>query len=197
MEVEDFEEFFRQNYLTELEAAAMAGKKSIVIDFSLLDKYKPELADKLLSDPENTIKAARDSILNMDLLGENIEIEPRFKNLPERFSLRIRNLRSEHIGKFVCLDGVVRRAAEVKPEVKLAVYQCPECGQKMEIIQTERYLAPPLLCENPECGRKGGFGSPIETKLFDARWIFIEEPFEIVTGERPGEVSVYLKEDLH
>ena len=195
MEVEDFEEFFRQYYPTEMEAAALAGKKSIIIDFSLLDKFKPDLADKLLSDPENTIKAARDSILNMDLLGENIGIEPRFKNLPERFNLRIRNLRSEHIGKFVCLDGVVRRAAEVKPEVKTAIYQCPECGQKMEIIQTERYLAPPLLCENPECGRKGGFAL-LETKLFDARWVFIEEPFEIVTGERPGEVSVYLKEDL-
>jgi len=195
MEVEDFEEFFRQYYLTELEAAALSGKKSIIVDFSLLDKFKPELADKLLNDPENMIKAARESILSTDLLGENIKIEPRFKNLPEKFNLRIRSLRSEHIGKFLCLDGVVRRASEVKPEFDIAIYQCPECGQKMEIKQTERFLQPPVICENPECGRKGGFVL-FDRRLFDARWIFIEEPFEIVTGERPGEVPVYLKEDL-
>jgi len=195
MEVEEFEEFFRQYYLTELEAAALAGKKSIIVDFSLLDKFKPELADKLLNDPENMIKAAREAILSTDLLGENIKIEPRFKNLPEKFNLRIRSLRSEHIGKFLCLDGVVRRASEVKPEFDVAIYQCPECGQKMEIKQTERFLNPPVICENPECGRKGGFVL-IDRRLFDARWIFIEEPFEIVTGERPGEVPVYLKEDL-
>jgi DNA replicative helicase MCM subunit Mcm2 (Cdc46/Mcm family) len=195
MEVEEFEEFFRQYYLTEMEAAAMAGKKSIIVDFSLLDKFKPDLADKLLSNPEDMIKAARESILNTDLLGENIKIEPRFKNLPEKFNLRIRSLRSEHIGKFVCLDGVVRRASEVKPEFDIAIYQCPECRQKMEIEQTERFLQPPVICENPECGRKGGFVL-IDRRLFDARWIFIEEPFEIVTGERPGEVPVYLKGDL-
>jgi len=196
MESEKFEEFFMQYYEKDLLAAALSGKKSFIVDFSLLDKFDPELADKFLSSPEEILKVAREAILNIDLSEGKLQIEPRFKNLPQRFDLRIRNLRSEHIGKFVSLDGVVRRASEVKPEVNIAVYQCPECGWKMEIEQTERYLTPPLICGNPECGRKSGFGSPIETKLFDARWIFIEEPFEIVSGERPGEVSVYLKEDL-
>jgi len=196
MDPEKFEEFFMQYYEKDLLAAALSGKKSFIVDFSLLDKFDPELADKFLNSPEEILKVAREAILNIDLSEGKLQIEPRFKNLPQRFDLRIRNLRSEHIGKFVSLDGVVRRASEVKPEVNIAVYQCPECGWKMEIEQTERYLTPPLICENPECGRKSGFGSPIETKLFDARWIFIEEPFEIVSGERPGEVSVYLKEDL-
>ncbi len=193
---EKFEEFFRQFYEKELLAVALSGKNSIVIDFTLLDKFDPELSDKLLNEPENVLKAAKEAISGMDLLGRKANIVPRIKNLPERFNIRIRNLRSEHIGKFVCVDGTVRRASEVKPEVKVAVYQCPECGQKIEVEQTERYLKPPSFCENPECGRKSGFGNPIETELFDARWVFIEEPFEIVSGERPGEVSVYLKEDL-
>jgi replicative DNA helicase Mcm len=192
---EKFEEFFRQFYEKELLAAALSGKKSIVIDFSLLDKFDPELSDKLLNEPESVLKAAKEAISGMDLLGKKANITPRIKNLPESFNIRIRNLRSEHIGKFVCLDGTVRRASEVKPEVNIAIYQCPECGQKMEIEQTERYLKPPIMCENPECGRKGGFVF-VDRELFDARWIFIEEPFEIVSGERPGEVSVYLKEDL-
>ena len=131
MEVESFEEFFTRNYKKDLEAAALSGKSSIIVDFSLLDQENPELADKLLDDPENVIKAAEEAITKMDLIAENVKIQPRFKNLPERFNIRIRNLRSEHIGKFVCLDGVIRRASEVKPEVDIAIYQCPECGQKM------------------------------------------------------------------
>ena len=195
MEVEEFEEFFRQYYEKELVDASLKGKKSFVVDFSLLDKTKPELADKLLNNPESVLETAREAIRNLDLIGENVKIEPRFKNLPERFNPRIRSLRSEHIGKFISLDGTVRRASEVKPEVKVAIYQCPECGVKMHVKQTERYLKPPTICENPECGRKGGFAH-LDNTLFDSRWIFIEEPFETSTGERPGEVSVYLKEDL-
>jgi replicative DNA helicase Mcm len=193
MDLEKFEEFFRQFYEKDLLAVASRGKKSLEIDFSLLDKFDPELADKLLNDPENVLKTAREALSNIDLPEGRLTIEPRFKNLPERFNIRIRSLRSEHIGKFVCLDGVVRRASEVKPEISLATYQCPECGAKIPVEQTERTLKPPIICG--ECGRKGGF-TLIDRKLFDVRWVFIEEPFEIVTGERPGEVSVYLKEDL-
>ena len=192
MEVEQFEEFFRQFYEKDLLAAAAQGKKFIIVDFSLLDKFDPNLADKLLNDPETILKAAREALSGIDIPEGSLKIEPRFKNLPERFNIRIRNLRSEHIGKFVCLDGIVRRASEVKPEIDIAVYQCPDCENKISVEQTERTLKPPIVCE---CGRKGGF-QLIDTKLFDARWVFIEEPFEIVTGERPGEVSVYLKEDL-
>jgi replicative DNA helicase Mcm len=193
MEVEQFEEFFSQVYQKDLMTAAAQGKKSIAVDFVLLDQRYPELADKLLNDPENILKAAREALKSVDIPIEGkIEIEPRFKNLPERFNIRIRNLRSEHIGKFLCLDGVVRRASEVKPEVSVAVYECPDCGAKISVEQTERFMKEPMVCE---CGRRSGFKA-VDRKLFDTRWVFIEEPFEIVTGERPGEVSVYLKDDL-
>ena len=189
MEVEKFEEFFSQYYEKDLLSLAAKGKKSIIIDFSLLDKFDPELADDLLNNPEEALKSAREALSNIDLPEGRLEIEPRFKNLPDEFNIRIRNLRSEHIGKFVSLDGVVRRASEVKPEVYIEIFECPLCQQ------TERTIKPPTRCTNPECRVKTGFIS-VGRKLFDTRWIFIEEPFEIVTGEKPGEISVYLKEDL-
>lgn len=192
MEIEQFEEFFRQFYEKDLMVAAAQGKKSITIDFGLLDKFDPTLADNLLNDPENVLKAAKEALKGLDLPEGKLDIETRFKNLPERFNIRIRNLRSEHIGKFVCIDGVVRRASEVKPEVATAVFECPDCGAKISVEQTERFVKEPFVCE---CGRKGGF-KQVDRKLFDTRWVFIEEPFEIVTGEKPGEVSIYLKEDL-
>jgi replicative DNA helicase Mcm len=195
MEVEKFEEFFSQYYEKDLLAAAAKGDKAINVDFSLLDKFDPELADRLLNEPEEILGYARDAITNIDLPEGSMKIEPRFKNIPEKFNIRIRNLRSEHIGKFVSLDGVVRRASEVKPEISVQIYRCPLCDSEIEVHQTERTIKPPARCTNPECRVKTGF-IEVGKKLFDARWIFIEEPFEVVSGERPGEVSVYLKDDL-
>jgi len=195
MEVEEFEKFFRQFYEKELLKVESQGLKSLVIDFSDLDKANPLLADKLLNDPHTILEATREALANIYIPENEVKIEPRFKNLPEQAQLRIRNLRSEHIGKFVSLDGLVRRASEIKPEISVAIYECPDCGTKISIEQKERILKQPTSCSS--CGRKGGFwGQPVDTKLYDARWVFIEEPMEIVTGERPGEVSVYLKEDL-
>jgi replicative DNA helicase Mcm len=191
MESEKFEEFFRQFYEKDLLAAAAKGKKSIEIDFSDLDKFDPNLADKLLNDPETILEAAREAITNIDFPEGRVELEPRFKNLPKTASIRIRNLRSEHIGKFLSLDGVVKRASEVKPEVDVATFQC-SCGNEIEIPQTERTLTPPTICD---CGRKGPF-EMINKKLFDSRWLYIEEPYDISVGEGMGTVSVYLKTDL-
>ncbi|MFH0928985.1 MAG: LAGLIDADG family homing endonuclease [Candidatus Aenigmatarchaeota archaeon] len=195
MEVEKFEEFFSQYYEKDLLTAAAKGERSLVVDFSLLDKFDPELADQLLNNPEENLEFAREALSNIDLPEGNLKIEPRFKNLPEQFVLRIRNLRSEHIGKFVSLDGIVKRASEVKPEVACAIYECPLCQERIEVLQTERNIKPPSICSNPECRVRTGF-TQVDRKLFDARWIFIEEPFEMAEGDRPGGTSVYLKYDL-
>ncbi len=192
--IEKLEEFFRYFYEEELLNLARKGKKSLEVDFATLDKFSPEIADLLIHQPERVIELAKRAIAAIDIPGleEGCEITPRFKNLPESTFIRIRNIRSEHIGKLIMVDGIVRRASEVKPEIGVAVYQCPECGALIEVRQKERTLKPPEMCA---CGRKSGF-KLVDTKLFDARWIVIEEPFELTTGDRPGEITVFLRDDL-
>ncbi len=188
-----FEEFFRYFYEEELLKAVKKGKKSIEVDFALLDKFDPEIADELLNRPEKTLSLAQEALKNIDIPAEEeLDITPRFKNLPESCFVRIRNIRSEHIGKLIWVDGIVRRASEVKPEIGVAIFQCPDCASFIEVPQKERTIKPPEICS---CGRKSGF-KLMDRKLFDARWIVIEEPFEIVTGDRPGEISIFLKDDL-
>jgi replicative DNA helicase Mcm len=191
-DIEQFEEFFRRFHEKDLLEASRENKASIEVDFSILDVLYPDLADKLLAEPEDYMEKAREAIMNIDLPGGTVEIEPRFKNLPESRNIRIRNIRSEHIGKMISVDGTVRRASEVKPEVKEAIFQCPDCGAKISVEQKERNLTSPGFCE---CGRKGKF-EMVDRTLFDARWIVIEEPFETATGEKLGEITIYLKNDL-
>ncbi len=190
---EKFEEFFRCFYEKKILKVVKKGKRSVEIDFSFLDKFNPELADALLNNPKEYIEIAQKALNSIDLPIEGeAKLIPRFKNLPESFFVRIRNIRAEHLGKLICIDGIVRRASEVRPEIGIAIFECPDCGSRIEVKQEERTLRQPDMCT---CGRKSGF-KLVEKKLFDARWIVIEEPFELTTGDRPGMITVFLKEDL-
>ncbi|MFH8119493.1 MAG: minichromosome maintenance protein MCM [Candidatus Aenigmatarchaeota archaeon] len=189
--VEKFAEFLKDYYYDELVSVVSEGKKSLSIDFSKLDKFNPELADYLLENPEEFLNAAKDSLKQIDL---PYQVEPRFRffNLPQEKHVRIRNIRAEHLNKLICVDGIVKRASEIRPEVSEAIFQCSECGSKITVLQTERFIRPPTECD---CGNKKNF-KLVDQKLYDARWITIEEPFEITSGERPSEIMVFLKEDL-
>jgi len=190
--VERLIEFLNECYKNELLTAINEGKKSVEVDFSLLDKFDVELADYLLENPEEAMLAVEEALKQIDVGLPDSKLKIRFYNLPESRNIRIRNIRAEHIGKMIVVDGIVKRASEVRPEVSEAVFQCPECGRNITIIQTERFVNSPIECE---CGNRKGFRLTGQ-KLYDARWVMIEEPYEVVTGEKPSEIMVYLKEDL-
>ena len=190
--IEKFSEFLREYYYNAMISAMSESAKSILIDFTLLDKFEPDLTDYLLENPEEVLPLAEESVKQTDLPGEP-KLKIRIFNLPEEKQLRIRNVRAEHIGKMISIDGIVKRASEVRPEVSEAVFQCPECGNKITIIQAERIVRPPFECD--KCNNRKNF-KIMDQKLYDARWIAVEEPFEITSGERPSEIMVFLKEDL-
>jgi len=191
--IERLTEFLSEFYKSELITAVSEGRKSVQIDFSLLDKYDIELADHLLESPEETIAAAEEAAKQIETgLGE-ANVRLRFVNIPESRELRIRNIRSEHMGKMLVVEGFVRRASDIRPEVSEAIFQCIDCGSKISVIQTERIIRSPTECES--CDNKRNF-KLMDQRLYDARWITIEEPSEVTSGERPSNIMVYLKEDL-
>jgi len=191
--IDKFSEFLRDNYYKDLALAVTEGKKFLNVDFSLVDKFDPELTDAILEKPEETIEWIGESVEEIDLPQKG-KINIRFFNTPENTKVRIRNIRAEHIGKLLCVDGIVKRASEVRPEVAEVVFECPDCGKRIIVIQTEKekMITSPGRCD---CGCRRGF-KQVGQRLYDARWIAIEEPFEITTGERPSEIMIYLKEDL-
>lgn len=189
--IEKFSEFLRDFYYNDLTAAVNEGRKSIEIDFSILDRFDTELSDYLSENPEEVLPLAEEAIKQIDLLGEP-HLRIKFFALPGSKEIRIRNIRSEHIGKLIVVDGFVKKASDVRPEVSEAIFQCPECGKNISVIQTERVIRPPFECE---CGCRKGFRL-VDQKLYDARWITIEEAPEITSGERPSQINIFLKEDL-
>lgn len=179
--------FLRERYHNELLKAARE-ERFIVIDFNDFDRFDPITADMLLEDPVNVLA-------EFDKAAKNIteeKINVRFRNLPERRSIRIRSLRAKHIGKFMCIDAVIKSASEVKPQIYEAIFECPECGEKISVPQEAGIVQKPSVCN---CGRRGDFPM-VDKKMFDVRWLTGIEPFEITTGEQPGELAIFLKEDL-
>lgn len=197
MEREDitdrFLSFLNEFYRDELVGTVTEGKKFMEIDFSFLDKFDIELSDYILENPEEAIPILEDALKQVDTGLVDAKLKLRFFNLPESKNIRIRNVRSEHVGKMLTIDGMVKRASEIRPEVSETVFRCPECGNDIVIIQTERIVIAPSECDS--CRNRKGF-KLVSQKMYDARWIVVEEPFEIVTGERPSNIGVYLKEDL-
>ena len=191
--IDKFSEFLRYQYYKELALAITEGEKSVQVDFCLVDKFDPLLADTILENPEETLDFLEESVEQIDL-PQKEKVHIRFFNIPETNKIRIRNIRAEHIGKMLCVDGIVKRASEVRPEISEINFECPECGKIITVIQTEKdkTVKSPGRCD---CGCRRGFRQ-VNQSLYDARWVTIEEPFEITTGERPSEIMVYLKEDL-
>jgi len=191
--IEKFAEFLNEFYKQDLAQAINEGKKSIFIDFSSLDRFDMELSDYLSENPEEAISLAEEATKQLDVGMTEAKIRVRFFNLPESKEIRIRKVRAEHIGKMIVVEGFVRRASEIRPEASEVIFKCLECGAQITVVQTEISIRPPTICDN--CDNTKGFRM-VGQKLYDARWIVIEEPFEITTGERPSQLKVYLKEDL-
>ena len=188
-------EFIKQNYLDKINLALEEDKYSIEIDFSELEKFDIDLANELLDNPENIMKIFKEALKSFDLPIESEKFEKitfRFFNLSEFRNIRIRDLREKHLGKLIVVDGIVKRASEVRPEVYLIRFKCVKCGMEVEFRQENRELTRPSKCVF--CNSRGF--EIVGEKLRDARWVVIEEPFEVRGGESPSELFIYLHDDL-
>ncbi len=188
-----FADLFRQSYHAELSEQSRKGNPWIPVDFSDIAKFNPDVADYLLDNPEEALKAAQLAIEQIDLPGEKKGWEMRVRNLPLSQKVMVRDVRSKHIGKLHRIDGVVRQKSDVRPLVTTAKFECPSCGNVMVILQLDASFKEPTKCG---CGRKGKFRM-ISKELCDAQRVVLEEiPEEIEGGAQPKRMNVFLKNDL-
>ncbi len=185
--VDRLDEFIREYYHSDL-IKALKEDRALTVDFSMIDRFDPIIADQLLEDPDAIIKIFDEAAERIS----NEKIHVRIRNLPQSRMIRIRNLRSKHIRKFMTVDAIIKAASEVKPQIYEVVFECPECSAKISVPQETNIVQKPLQCD---CGRRGDFKT-LKKSMYDIRWLTAVEPFEITTGEQPGQISILLKEDL-
>ncbi|MFW6014059.1 MAG: minichromosome maintenance protein MCM [Candidatus Nanoarchaeia archaeon] len=192
-QIKNFEEFIKGYYYADLMEVARKGETSVVLDFVELASFNPELSDALLENPEEVLKAADIAITNIDLPNETKNIKARMSNLPEDQKVLVRNIRAKHIDKFVVVEGTVRQKSDVRPQVTSAKFECPSCGNVINVLQLDQKFKEPNRCG---CGRKGKF-KLLDKELIDAQGMFLEEASkDLEGGEQPKRMKVLLKGDL-
>jgi len=192
-QVNRLKEFVEKEYFDKLVSNAQAGKYFIHIDFKVLSLFDPDLADIMLEQPEEVVRAAEIAIQSFDLPGEKKNFKVRIDNLPKNQTIMIRNIRSNHIGKLLFMEGVVRQKSDVRPQVTSAKFECPSCGNVISVLQLDSKFKEPTKCG---CGRKGKFRL-LSKELVDAQGIVLEEaPENLEGGEQPKRINVFLQEDL-
>jgi len=191
-QIKRFQEFLESHYYTDIIENLRKDLKYVVIDFSDVSKHDLDLANELLENPDEVIRAAEIVIEQFDI--ENIKgLKVRFENLPDSQKIMIRNIRSKHLGKFMEVEGVIRQKSDVRPQVVDARFECPVCGNIIKIPQLNGSFKEPSKCG---CGRKGKF-TLLSKDLVDAQRIVLEEsPESLEGGEQPKRINIFLKDDL-
>jgi len=122
--------------------SAKKSNRVVKIDFQDLVEHSPELADNLISKPEDTLQ-----ILELALEDSGIVHNPRVRmeNLSEADEIGIRNIRAKHLGMMISIEGIVRQASEVRPQVVNAKFECPSCGTIISVLQIDKKFREPMF----------------------------------------------------
>ncbi|ALV63317.1 DNA replication helicase protein MCM, intein-containing [Thermococcus sp. 2319x1] len=186
-------------YLDEIrDVLTVVPRRYIAINWEHLNAFDPELAGELIDNPEEVILAAEDAlqiILQEDFFRkEPFLIHARFHGLPK--SYLVKELGSEHINKFIQVEGIITRMTEVKPFVSRAVYICKDCGHEMVRLQKPyANLIRPNKCE--ACGsRNVELDVDKSTFLNFQSFRLQDRPESLKGGQMPRFVDVILLDDL-
>lgn len=164
------------NYLKkEIGKDIRTGKNIVYINFNDLASFSPILSELIISSPEEALQILEVSFEESGLI-QNPRV--RIKELPDTLTEKVRNLRAKHLNKLIQIEGIVRQASEVRPQVVNAKFECPACGTIISVLQIESRFREPTRCS---CGRKGNF-KLISKDMVDAQRIVIEESPENLTG---------------
>lgn len=196
-----WEDFLNSRYKDELSKLQRRYPKETSIrirysDISAYGKLGKEYADLIDKSPDSTIEEIEDVIrLSHKKFKEHSDrIHVRIIGVPKKRS--IRSLRDSDIGKFVSIEGLVRKSTDTRPRCTLAVFTCPT-GHPTTIPQTIGSLKEPDVCSNDGCKYRKFEFIESRSNFKDSQKLRIQEsPEGLVGGEQPKSLDVDLSDDL-
>ena len=186
-------------------------ERSLPISYTEIDAFDPLFADYIEHNPDMALGEGMAVI--REILRSHTDIEKiddmefhiRLFGIPKDIRIQIRNIRKEHIGKLLSMEGVIRRNNEVKPKVTVAAFKCTRCSQINLIHQESPNMREPLECLKDDdggggCGRSSGstrFTLCIQKSILeDTEKIEIQErPDGLRAGSQPQALVGYAFDD--
>lgn len=186
VEAKEFFELHKQ----EIGKYVKKGRKAVQISFSDIASFSNTFADQVLAKPEEMVSLLEVALAEMELIKD---AKIRLLDMPESQKMQVREIRAKHLNQLIVVEGIVRQASDVRPQIVNAKFECPSCGTIIAVLQLDKKFREPSRCA---CGRKTNF-KLVAKDMVDAQRLVIEEsPEDLKGGEQPRRMSIFLKEDL-
>ncbi|MBK5190239.1 MAG: minichromosome maintenance protein MCM [Methanosarcinales archaeon] len=200
---EKWEDFLKRYYWDDIIELSNSypEKRSLLVKFSEMDIYDSNIADMLLDDPDVILESATRTLREMDIpTGVTLD-EANLRVIKLQRKVKIRDIRSNYIGKLVSIEGLVTKATEVRPKIVEAAFECPFCHHIFSMAQAGSQFKEPYECpqEDGGCGRKvQRFLLRVDkSKFVNAQKVRLQEsPEELRGGELPQALDVNLEDDI-
>ena len=179
-------------------------KRSLEVQFEDLNRYDTDLGLYLLRKPNNALLAGEQAIRGM-LPAADPKPRPhlRILGLPSDQHVPIRDLRAKHLGRFLAVQGLVRKATEVRPKVTDAMFRCLRCGTVLKEEQEGEQFREPLECYGDQGGCKRSASATKfvlvgeESLYLDTQKLEMQEaPEGLRGGEEPQRLEAWTEDDL-
>ncbi|KAL0207697.1 hypothetical protein P9112_012325 [Eukaryota sp. TZLM1-RC] len=194
------------HYLSLIHSMAERNECSLRVSFDHLVQFSPataRIAEWFIEVPLDMAP-----LFDQVLCDLTFQDYPRFKGMslyplhvrigPLPIRDLLRDLRTIHLNKLVCVDGVVTRRSAVFPKLTLVVWVCNECQLKTEPIDilNEGDAEAPEFC--PGCDRKTQHKiSKTESKYTSYQRVDLQEsPKSVEAGRAPRSMTCVFSDDL-
>jgi len=187
-------------------------RRSLVVALDDLQHYEEPFLDNLLAKPKKSLLIAEKVVKGFMPPDQKVPLHIRIDTLPPvTAKVKTRDLRASHLGKFVAVEGLVRKATEVRPKLTDAYFECRRCHAIIREPQEDlMHFREPMECYKsdpmkyvgePGCGKPSG---QTQFKLLTDRSHFVdtqeieiqELPEDLRGGEQPQRITIYLDDDL-
>lgn len=187
--LEDFIETTKYNSVM-AERFGRLNKNHIVINYSDLLNYNPDLVTFFLSEPEDFLEAFKLTIQKR--FNINYKLTVRIFGLQQVTNVGINQVRaSKHLNKFITVTGTISAKSPIKTMYESIKFECPSCGGILNVLQYTGKIREPSQCG---CGRKTKF-KRIDSKTVDMVSIILEELAEKSQDEL-RRIHILVKRDL-
>jgi DNA replication licensing factor MCM6 len=111
---------------------------------------------------------------------------------------KIRDLRTNNLGRLMSIYGTVTRTTDAKPELIEGNFICLECNQVVEHVEQQFKYTEPIRCNNPSCFNRARWElNSSGSQMVDWQKVRVQEySSDIPAGSMPRSIDVILRGEI-
>ncbi len=154
----------RGYYAEMVQDMVSSGGVTLFVEFQHLDEFSSQLGDNVFYQHHRLDRYLRAALFTVikDLDEGYAEKEGQHREFFVGFLTKnssgvhskLRDLRTESVGKLRSFTATVTRTSGVRPELFLGTFKCGECGVETSSIEQHFRYTQPVTCSNQACGNR-------------------------------------------